>query len=84
MMNEIFEDQADVIENIRDSAKTIGMNVLDNEERKEAAEGETLLVAKRNCKVCWGKGWVTCSFPGNDGSGESKNFYCTCVKQVNK
>lgn len=82
-MNEIFDNQSEVIENIKDSAENLGFDVGRNKTKEELDENQgPVLVAKRNCKMCWGKGWVTCSFPGNDGKGDSKNFYCTCVKPM--
>jgi len=72
-MNDIFENQTEVIENIRESAKELGAEVGEIEKEK-------VFVVKKNCKICWGKGWVAYSFPGNKGDKEVSNFYCKCVK----
>lgn len=75
-MNDIFENQNEVIDNIKESARELGTNV--DVDTKSAP----VPVAKKNCKLCWGKGWVTHSFPGNNGDTEQFNFYCKCVRRV--
>lgn len=73
-MNDIFKNQSEVIDNIKESAKELGANIGDKTKRAPTP------VAKKNCKMCWGKGWVTHSFPGNGGDDEARNFYCKCIK----
>jgi len=75
-MNDIFENQNEVMDNIRESAKELGADIGMGTKQKPS------FVAKKNCKKCWGKGWLTHSFPGNNGDLEEFNFYCTCVKQA--
>ena len=73
-MNDIFKNQSEVIDNIMESAKELGVNIGPDVKQGPAP------VAKKKCKACWGKGWVTHSFPGNKGGGEARHFYCKCVK----
>jgi hypothetical protein len=75
-MNGIFENQSEVIDNIKESAKQLGIDLGGIPEQTE-------LVVKKNCKKCWGKGWLTYNFPGNNGDEEVFNFYCICVKRNN-
>ena len=75
-MNDIFENQTEVVENIRESAKELGADI-------DAARSQApSMVAKKNCKLCWGKGWVTRGFPGNKGDTDEFNVFCRCVRQV--
>ncbi len=73
-MSDIFENQSEVVENIRESAKKLGAD-LDKEPKQKPVP-----VAKSNCKLCWGKGWLVHSFPGNRGDEDVFNLYCRCVK----
>lgn len=72
-MNDIFSNQNEVMDNIRESAKELGADIDEGTKQPEP-------IPKRNCKLCWGKGWVVHSFPGNRGDTEVFNFYCKCVK----
>ena len=76
MSNDIFENQEEVFDNIRESAKALGAEVRTDQTQM------TRLVAKKKCKWCYGKGTLTYSFPGNDGNESVTLVYCKCVKQV--
>ena len=69
---DIFENQSEVMENILDSAENIGAKV----DRSK----KPILVPKRNCKFCYGRGEVNHSFPGNDGFDFVQKIRCSCVK----
>jgi len=73
-MNDIFENQSEVMDNIRESAKELGADL------GERPANQPQPIPKKNCKLCWGKGWLAHSFPGNRGDKEVFNFYCRCVK----
>lgn len=71
---DIFNNQEKVIDNIVGSAEKLGVSMpRPNTETK-------MLVAKRNCKFCNGRGIVTRSFPGNFGCTDSKELKCGCVR----
>lgn len=74
-MNDIFSNQDEVIGNIEESARELGANITP----KSQAAGP-LAKPKRNCKLCYGRGYVVMSFPGNDGNEDIYKTYCRCVK----
>jgi len=70
----IFEDGEKVIENARESARELGFHVPKMIKKK-------ILIAKKRCGICYGKGYLTLSFPGNHGSKDVQNIYCKCVTE---
>ena len=63
MMNEddlgIFQNQKQVAENLKKSAESLGLEIDDATIEKLAAGTlQEVLVAKKNCKMCWGRGIV--------------------------
>ena len=80
MNNNIFENEAERIDNIMESAKALGADVLNGD--STVVDTQPRVKAKKNCKNCWGKGWATYSFPGNKGDTQAKHFYCACVKFI--
>lgn len=53
----IFQNQDEVVENIKEAAETVGVTTEGIDKLKEGKPLE-FLVAKKNCKQCWGKGTV--------------------------
>lgn len=55
----IFQNQEDVVENLKDSAKAVGVNI-DEKSVDKLKDGGPIevLVAKNNCKWCYGRGTV--------------------------
>jgi hypothetical protein len=54
----IFQNQEAVVENIKESAKSVGVNTPGIDKIKDGKPLE-FLVAKKGCKQCWGRGKVT-------------------------
>ena len=53
----IFENQGEVAENLKKSAEELGIQTSGIDKIKDGKPLE-FLVAKKNCKMCWGKGTV--------------------------
>lgn len=79
-MNEIFKNQDEVIGNIKDSARELGADMGNKEGSQEASPDR--IVAKKNCKLCYGRGVIVASFPGNNGNTGEYHMYCGCVKEI--
>jgi len=81
-MSNIFENESEVVDNIMKSAKELGadLGTRGTKEERSTHEATPNIKAKSNCKLCWGKGWMRYSFPGNKGDEQETLFYCKCVK----
>lgn len=81
----IFTNEKDVVENLRDSAQNLGINP---DDVKPVTEKKKVLVAKKNCKHCYGIGTlVFVPLRKNTSISEQteKNkrlVYCKCVKEI--
>jgi hypothetical protein len=66
--DDIFTNQKDVVKNLKDSAANLGIDpnkVVPPEKKKKQ-----ILVAKKNCKVCYGQGVLTIA--GHDVATNTK------------
>ena len=68
----IFEDSDKMLENSRESAKALGFNVPKMVKKK-------VNIAKKKCRICYGGGVLTQSFPGNRGDDRIQKVFCSCV-----
>lgn len=71
-MSDIFENEDEVMENIYESAEALGTSI-----RKRNIP---IAVPKSDCKLCYGRGVVSHSFPGNHGFCSTEEIRCKCVK----
>ena len=57
----IFQNQDEVVDNIKEAAEATGAATKGLDALRDGAPKE-FLVAKKNCKNCWGRGQVTVIF----------------------
>lgn len=92
-MNDIFTNQKDVVENLRESASALGINPDTVASNTTDAVGPRFY-AKSNCKWCFGRG--TLAFVANPEGVNTRvreqgkfkienriNSLCKCVRVVN-
>lgn len=53
-MSDIFTNQAEVVQGVRDSAAAVGLDP----DKVMPTQPQFVMVAKKNCRMCWGQGAV--------------------------
>jgi hypothetical protein len=78
MNPDIFENQSEVVDNIKKSAENLGVDV------KVEAEKKKVPAAKKNCRLCWGQGLLTYCPPPRDRKDvpEKTTIACKCVRLI--
>ena len=70
--NNIFDNQDEVAENLEDSAEAMGID-----RESVSMKPRRVLVARNNCKRCYGKGFQDIMPPG---SKTFNRYPCKCVR----
>lgn len=92
---DIFTNQKEVVENIKDSAASLG---LDPNKVVPPTEKRPVMMAKKNCNLCYGQGVLTIAghkerntrkkevfytrLNENDPDPNKGLIYCKCVRQI--
>lgn len=92
---DIFTNQTEVVDNIRGSAENLG---LDPNKVVQKTEKKNVLMAKKNCNLCYGRGVLTIAGHRERNTRKKEVFYkrlnenepdpnkgliyCKCVRQV--
>jgi hypothetical protein len=70
--NDIFRNQKDIVQNIRGSAENLGVNPDIVAPPQPKMEKKAVMLAKKNCKTCWGQGVLTIT--GHDVAVRTKEL----------